>query len=78
MGVGIGSASGRSSIPGYQHQVSRAHASLKTEQASLKTEQASLAAEQGQVQSAQMSTESRYQGALADGCEWTAAGSGAG
>jgi type IV secretory pathway VirB10-like protein len=53
IGVGIGNASGGSSIPGYQHQVSRAHASLKTERASLKTEQASLAAEQGQVQSAQ-------------------------
>jgi hypothetical protein len=46
IGVGIGNASGRSSIPGYRHQVSRA-------QASLKTEQANLAAEQGQVQSAQ-------------------------
>jgi hypothetical protein len=53
IGVGIGAASGSSSIPGYQHQVSRAHASLKTEQAHLKTDQAKLTTEQGQVQTAQ-------------------------
>jgi hypothetical protein len=46
IGVGIGNASGRSSIPGYQRQVLRA-------QASLKTEQARLAAEQGKLQAAQ-------------------------
>jgi hypothetical protein len=50
--------------PGSQHQVSRARASLKTEQTSLKTKQASLAAEQGQEQSARAALSGNVPGTI--------------
>ena len=48
-----GVASGRSAIPGYQHQVAQMRGELKAEQAKLSIEQDRLSTEQTQVQTAQ-------------------------